>query len=68
MEIGYWKVLEEEEARKILELFTPDGNRRWRVMPMGALNSAQTFVTMTTKLKIECDTLAKERGLKFFAY
>ena len=33
------------------------------MIPMGALNAAPTFVVMTIKLKNECDTLAKERGL-----
>ena len=42
-ESGYWQVVAEEEAHERLELFTPDGNRRWKLMPMGALNAAPTF-------------------------
>ena len=34
MESGYWQVVVEEEARKRLALFTPDGERQWKVMPM----------------------------------
>ena len=33
-------------------------------MPIGALNSAPTFVEMMMKLQMEQDTLAKQRGLK----
>ena len=33
-------------------------------MPMGYLNTASTFVSMMNKLKMEWDTLVKERGLK----
>ena len=59
--------MSEEEARERLALFAPDGKRRWKLMPVWALNEAPTFVEMTMKLKIEWATLAKERGLKFFA-
>ena len=38
---------------------TPDIKRRWKVMPMGDLNAAPTFVEMTMKLQMEWDTLAK---------
>ena len=64
MESGYWQVVAEEEAREILELFTPNRKWWWKVMTMGALNAAPTFVTMTMKLQMERDTLVKERGLK----
>ena len=30
-------------------------------MPMGDLNSAPTFLAKIMKLKMECDTLSKER-------
>ena len=43
MASGYCKVLAEEEARERLELFTPDGQRQWKVMPMGDLNADQIF-------------------------
>ena len=54
----------EEEARKILAFFNPYGTRRWKVMTMGPLNEAPTFVAMTTKLRMEWDTLSKERGFE----
>ena len=62
MDIGYWQVVAEEEARERLELLTPDGKRRWKVMHMGDLNAAPTYVAMMMKLRMEWDTLAKERG------
>ena len=34
------------------------------MIPMGDLNAAPTFVAMTMELKMECGTLAQERGLK----
>ena len=37
-------------------------------MPIGDLNSAPKFVAMIMKLKLEWDTLAKERVLKNVAY
>ena len=36
-------------------------------MPMGALNESPTLGAMIMKLKLEWDTLAKERGLKDIA-
>ena len=56
---GYWKVVAEEEARERLALFAPDGKRKCKVMPMGDLNSAPTFVEMVMKLQMKWDTLAK---------
>ena len=52
MDSGYLKVVAEEEARKILALFTPDRKRRWKVMPMGDLNMAPAFVAMIMKLQM----------------
>ena len=51
MDCGYWQVVSAEEAREILPLFTLDGNKRWKVIPTGALNAAPTFVEMMMKLK-----------------
>ena len=56
---GYWKVVAEEEARKILSFFTRYGNQRGKLIPMWALNVAPTFVVMVMKLKMEWYTLAK---------
>ena len=47
---GYWKVVMEDEEQEILEFFAPEGKRQWKVMPMGALNSAATFLAMMMKL------------------
>ena len=59
MDSCYWQVGAEEEAREILSLFTPDRKWRWKVMPIGDLNSAPQFVAMMIKLYMEWDTLAK---------
>jgi hypothetical protein len=64
LDSGYWQILAEKEARTRLAFFTPDGKKRWKVMPMGALNSAATFVAMMQKLQQQWDTLAKERGIR----
>ena len=48
---SYWKVVAEEEVRERLLFFIPDGNRQWKVMPIGDLNAAPEFVAMMTKLK-----------------
>ena len=47
-----------------MELFTPDGNICWKVMPMGDLNSDPILLAMMTKLQMEWETQANERGLK----
>ena len=60
LELGYWQVVSEPEARSRLAFFTPNGKKRWQVMPMGALNSASTFVAMTMELHIKWTKLAKE--------
>ena len=65
---GYWQVVTEEEAHKILELFTPEVKCQWKMIPMGFLNEAPAFAAMITKLKMELDTLSKERRLKNSAY
>ena len=52
MDSGYCQIVSEEEARKILALFTPGGNLRWKVIPMESLNAAPKFVAMMTKLKM----------------
>ena len=58
MDNGYCQVVAEEEACERLAFFTPDGKRRWKVMPMGDLNADTTFLAMMTKLQMEWDTLA----------
>ena len=59
MDRGYWQVVTEEDARERLALFALDRKRRWRVMPMGDLNAASTFLATMMKLHMEWDTLAK---------
>ena len=54
----------EEYNYKILELFAPNGKRQCKVIPMGALNAAPTFVAMMMKLQMKWDTLAKDREIK----
>ena len=50
LDSGYWQILADNEAREKLAFYTPDGNKRWKVMPMGALNSVLTFVAMMMEL------------------
>ena len=64
MDSGYCQVVSEYQARKRLEFFTLYGKRWWKVVPMGALNSAPKFVFMMMKLQMEWETIAKERGFK----
>ena len=66
MDSGYWQVMEEEEEREIMvpTPSPPDEKWRWKVIPMGSLNTATTFVAMMRKLQMEWDTLSKERVLK----
>ena len=53
MDSGYKQVVAEEDSREILALFVPEGKRQWKVMPMGALNAASTFVAMIMHIKME---------------
>ena len=50
MDIRYWQVVAEEESHERLSLFTPDGKWQWKVMPMGDLNAAPTYVATMMKL------------------
>ena len=63
LDSGYWQVVAEKEAREKLAFFTPDGKKRWKVMPMGALNSASTFVAMMMELQRQWQALAEDRGI-----
>lgn len=58
LDSGYWQILAEKEARTRLAFFTPEGKKRWKDIPMGALNSTATFVTMMNTLKSQWDELA----------
>ena len=61
---GYWKLLAEEETQEIMKFFTPDRNWQWKVMPMGYLNAAPTFVAIMMNLQMEWDTLSKDHRLE----
>ena len=61
---GYWQVVSEEEALKRHAFFTPDVKWQWKMIPIGSLNAAPTFVAMAMKLQIKWYELSKERGLK----
>ena len=39
MDSRHCQVVAEEDAIEILAFFTTDGNRQWKVMPIGALNA-----------------------------
>ena len=54
----------EYKAKKRLSFFTPDGNRRWKLIPVWDLNVAPKFVARMMNLKMEWYTLSKKRGLK----
>ena len=49
---GYLWLVAEEEAQKILYLFTPYGKRRWKVIPMGDLNADQICLAIIVKLQM----------------
>jgi hypothetical protein len=61
LDCGYWQVALEEKSRAKTAFFTPDGKRRWRVMPMGFLNSHAIFVSMMAELKkrVGCQSSSK---------
>ena len=63
LDSGYWQVVAEKEAREKLDFFTPDGKKRWKVMPMGALNSASTVVAMMMELQRQWQALMEDRGI-----
>ena len=49
---GYLQVVAEETVFKRLALFTPEGKRQWKVMSMGALNAAPTFVAIMMNMQM----------------
>ena len=53
LDAGYWQVKLEEESRAKLAFFTPNGKKRWTVMPMGFANSHAIFVAMMTVMQTE---------------
>jgi hypothetical protein len=64
MDSGYWQLVAEPAARAKLAFYTPNGKKRWTVMPMGALNSAATFCAMMETLKQEWNKVAAEKQIQ----
>ena len=64
MDSDYWRMAAEEEAYKRMDFFNQDGKRQWKVIHIGALNSAPEFVEIMTKLQQNWVTLDNERKLK----
>ena len=54
---GYWKVIAKDEAQERLQFFNLYRKQRWKVMTMGALKTAPTFVEIMVDLQKEWDTL-----------
>ena len=44
-------------------IIRPGQKRRWKVMLIGAINEAPTFVAMVMRLYMKWYTLSKQRGL-----
>jgi hypothetical protein len=63
LDSGYWQIEAEPSSRSKLAFFTPNGKKRWTVMPMGATNAHPVFVAFISRLKIEWDKIAEQRGL-----
>ena len=61
---GYWKLVAEKKARKILEFFTPDRKQQWKVILIGNLNETPKFSATMMELQMEWDTLVKDSRLK----
>ena len=47
---GFWQVAVSEESRNLLCFWTPDGIYRWRVLPMGYVNSSVIFQQAMEKM------------------
>ena len=60
---GFWQMLLEKLSRPKLAFFTPNGKKRWTVMPMGALNSSSIFVAMAADLQKTWNALATSRNI-----
>ena len=63
MDCGYWQLAMEENSKAKTAFFTPNGKKRWTVMPMGFLNSHAIFVAMMAVLKDEWTKEARKQGL-----
>ena len=59
LDSSYWQLLADPEVRLRLAFFIFRGKKRWKLMPMLALNSASTFVAMMVELQIKWTKLAK---------
>jgi RNase H-like domain found in reverse transcriptase/Integrase zinc binding domain/Reverse transcriptase (RNA-dependent DNA polymerase) len=63
LDSGYWQIEAEPASRSKLAFFTPNGKKRWTVMPMGATNAHPVFVAFVSRMKIQWDKLAEQQGL-----
>lgn len=59
LDSGYWQISLEKDSRAKTAFFTPNGKKRWTVMPMGSLNAMSIFVAMMTDLQNKWDKQAK---------
>ena len=66
LDSGYWQIETEPSSKAKLAFFTPNGKKRWTVMPMGATNAHPVFVALISKFKKEWDQKAIQRGLTRF--
>jgi hypothetical protein len=61
---GYWQVALVEISREKTALFTPSGQKQWRVMPMGFINAHAFFCSIVDQLKREWNALAAKKGIR----
>jgi hypothetical protein len=59
---GYWQVYMNKSSRQKTAFFTPDGKKRFTVMPMGATNAHPAFVAMVTRFEILWNKRYKEQA------
>jgi hypothetical protein len=59
---GYWQVYMNKSSRQKTAFFTPDGKKRFGVMPMGATNAHPAFVAMVTRFEILWNELYEQRA------
>ena len=64
LDSGYWQINTEKSSRPKLAFFTPEGKKRWTVMPMGATNAHPVFVALISKFKKEWDKTAEALKLQ----
>ena len=60
MDSGYWQIAVNEQSRAKLSFYTPEGKKRFTVMPMGATNASAVFTAMMHKFRAEWNELWSE--------